>query len=329
MTLNELRYVVAVARERHFGRAADACFVSQPTLSVAVRKLEDELGVSLFERGAGEVSVTPVGQQIVEQAHRVLEDADGIKGLARQGRDPLIGPLRLGVIYTIGPYLLPHLVPFATERAPQMPLVIEENFTAVLAERLKRGDLDLILISLPFDEPGIATRPLYDEPFAVLLPTSHPWQADASVDRNQLEHENVLLLGPGHCFRDQVLKACPGALQADTARGVLRHRFEGGSLETIRCMVASGVGITVLPCTAGSEDPFFARNILCMRPFSGEPPYRRVALAWRRSFPRTAAVELIAEAIRAVDLRCVSYLDGDGSGSNKIPLSAPLEQTIS
>ncbi len=311
MTLNELRYIVALARERHFGRAAESCFVSQPTLSVAVRKLEDELGVSLFERGPGEVTITSVGRQIVDQAQRVLEEADGVRRLARQGRDPLSGPLRLGVIYTIGPYLLPHLVPLVAERAPEMPLVIEENFTSVLAERLKRGDLDLILISLPFEEPGIVTRALYDEGFVVLLPTSHPWTGRASIEIDRLGEENVLLLGPGHCFRDQVLRACPACLQTDTLAGGVQRRFEGGSLETIRCMVASGVGITVLPCTATSEDPFFARNILCARPFAAEPPSRRVALAWRRRFPRTAAVDLVCEAIRAAELRCVSYLPPD------------------
>jgi LysR family hydrogen peroxide-inducible transcriptional activator len=318
MTLNELRYVVAVARERHFGRAADACFVSQPTLSVAVRKLEDELGVSLFERGPGEVTVTAVGQRIVEQAHRVLEEAEGVRRLARQGKDPLVGPLRLGAIYTVGPYLLPHLVPLVAERAPDMPVMIEENFTAVLAERLKRGDLDLIVISLPFASPGIVTRPLYDERFVVLLPTSHPWEARTSIGVADLAGENVLLLGSGHCFRDQVLKACPGCLQTDAASDGLQRRFEGGSLETIRCMVASGVGITVLPCTASSEDPFFARNILCVRPFASEPPSRRIALAWRRSFPRIAAVDLVEQAVRTAELRCVNYLNEDPAPPHKV-----------
>jgi len=308
MTLNELRYAVAVARERHFGRAADTCFVSQPTLSVAIRKLEEELGVTLFERGPGEVTVTAVGHQIIEQAQRVLEEAEGVRRLARHGRDPLSGALRLGVIYTIGPYLLPHLIPLAMERAPDMPLMIEENFTAVLAERLKRGDLDLIIISLPFDEPGILTRPLYDEPFVVLLPTSHALRTRDSLSVTDLVGEDVLLLGPGHCFRDQVLRACPGCLETNTAGGALQRRMEGGSLETIRCMVASGVGITVLPCTATSEDPFFARNILCVRPFIGESPSRRVALAWRRSFPRTEAADLIEQAVRAAGLKCVNYL---------------------
>jgi LysR family hydrogen peroxide-inducible transcriptional activator len=308
MTLNELRYIVAVARERHFGHAAETCFVSQPTLSVAVKKLEDELGVSLFERGTGEVTVTAVGQQVVEQAQRVLEEADAIKRLARHGKNPLAGPLRLGAIYTIGPYLLPRLIPWVSERAPDMPLVIEENFTSVLSERLKRGDLDVIVISLPFDEPGILTRPIYDESFAILLPSSHPWSTQESVSADQLGDEDVLLLGPGHCFRDQVVQACPNCVKSAAGGGSLQRGLEGGSLETIRYMVASGVGITVLPCSAAATDRF-PEPLLRVLPFTGEAPHRRVALAWRKSFPRIEAVDVLASAAREADLPCVSYLD--------------------
>ena len=176
MTLTELRYIVAVARERHFGRAAEACFVSQPTLSAGIRKLEDELGVTIFERGGSEVSLTDVGVLIVEQAGRVLEDAAAIKMLAQQNKDPLQGPLRLGTIYTIGPYLLPRLIPALHARAPNMPLIIEENFTARLRESLKRGDIDVAIIALPFEEPGVDVQALYDEPFQVALPVAHPWR---------------------------------------------------------------------------------------------------------------------------------------------------------
>jgi len=308
MTLNELRYIVAVARECHFGRAAEACFVSQPTLSVAVKKLEEELGVSLFERGTGEVTVTTVGQQIVEQAQRVLEEADGIKHLARRGKDPLAGILRLGAIYTIGPYLLPRLVPWISERAPEMPLMIEENFTSVLSERLKRGDLDVILISLPFNEPGVLSRPIYDESFSVLLPGNHPWSGQAAVGVDQLAGEDVLLLGPGHCFRDQVLEVCPNCIKSTAGGNSLQRGLEGGSLETIRCMVASGVGITVLPCSAAAEDRFVGPLVRSL-PFAGKAPRRRVALAWRKSFSRLEAVDVLARAIRGADLPCVSYLD--------------------
>jgi LysR family hydrogen peroxide-inducible transcriptional activator len=301
MTLNELRYVVALARERHFGRAADACFVSQPTLSVAVKKLEDELGVSLFERATGEVAITEIGAAVVARAQRVLEEAEGLQAVARSGRDPLLGPLRIGAIYTVGPYLLPRLVPALNHSAPSMPLIIEENFTAVLADRLKRAQLDLIVISLPFDEPGIQTLPLYDEEFVVLLPGSHPWAARESIEAEDLADERVLLLGPGHCFRDQVLEVCPQCINgADHADGLGRN-LEGGSLETIRCMVASNVGITVLPMSAAREDRL-GGQVVCARPFAGHPPTRCVALAWRKSFPRTEAVEAVATAVRAVNL---------------------------
>src|SRR6185436_17569868 len=203
VTLTELRYIVAVARERHFGRAAETCFVSQPTLSVAVKKLEDELGVTVFERGPGEVSVTPAGQKIVEQAQRVLEEASRIREIAAAGKDPLAGPLRLGAIYTIGPYLLPKLIPILRKTAPALQLLIQENFTHVLGEELKSGRVDVILVALPFDEPGIATRAVYDEPFMVAVPKGHPWEGRKRVTSDELSNESLLLLGEGHCFRDQ------------------------------------------------------------------------------------------------------------------------------
>jgi LysR family hydrogen peroxide-inducible transcriptional activator len=190
-----------------------------------------------------------------------------------------------------------------------MPLLIEENFTAVLCERLKRGELDAVIISLPFDEPGILTRPLYDEPFALLLPARHALVEREAVDIADLAGENVLLLGPGHCFRDQVLQACPQCLQQSAANGSLQRSLEGGSLETIRYMVASGVGVTVLPCSAALAEPF-APDVVSVRPFRGQAPRRRVALAWRRSFPRVEAVEVLARAICLANLDCVTYLKG-------------------
>jgi LysR family hydrogen peroxide-inducible transcriptional activator len=304
MTLNELRYIVAVARERHFGRAADACFVSQPTLSVAVKKLETELGVSLFERGHGDVTLTPAGEMVVSQAQRVLEEASAIKEVARQGQDQLAGPLRLGAIYTIGPYLLPHLVPLLADRAPQMPLVIEENFTAVLADRLRRGDLDVIVISLPFEEPGVLTLPVYDEPFVVLLPSAHPLTLKDEIGIDDLRNENVLLLGAGHCFRDQVLDVCPECLRKPRPDARVPQSLEGGSLETIRYMVAGGLGLTVLPCTAAGADRFTER-LLTIRRFAGEAPVRRVALAWRKSFPRPRAIDALRLAIHACQVSCI------------------------
>jgi len=306
MTLTELRYIVAVARERHFGRAAEACFVSQPTLSVAVKKLEEELGVSLFERGAGEVTVTPAGQGIVEQAQRVLEEAARIKELAAAGRDPLAGPLRLGAIYTIGPYLLPKLIPILRKSAPAMQLFIQENFTHRLAEELKNGEVDAILIALPFEEPGIATRALYDEPFFVAVPKGHPWEGRKRVTSDELTRESLLLLGEGHCFRDQVLEICHTVRARE--RSGLARTVEGGSLETIRQMVAGGVGVTVLPAT--SVGPGSASDLIRVLPFGRPVPTRRVGLAWRRSFPRPEAIEALRNAILACNLPQVTKLDG-------------------
>ncbi|MEN8177029.1 MAG: hydrogen peroxide-inducible genes activator [Pseudomonadota bacterium] len=297
MTLNELRYIVAVARERHFGRAADTCYVSQPTLSVAVKKLEQELGVGLFERGQGEVSVTPAGEPIVSQAQRVIEEAAKIRQLASQSKDQLSGPLRVGAIYTVGPYLFPGLVSELSQKASQMPLVIREHLTAVLTEQLKRGEQDVIIISLPYREPGIQTRTLYNEPFCVLLPARHPLTHEASLSPQQLQGENVLLLGEGHCLRDQILEICPGCLQGNSREESLQRNLEGCSLETIRCMVAGGVGITVLPHTA-IDRHHLPGDMLTTRPFAGETPGRRVALAWRRSFPRPDAIEVLWKTIR-------------------------------
>lgn len=295
MTLTELRYLVALAQQRHFGRAAESCFVSQPTLSVAIKKLEDELSVTLFERRKQDVTLTPTGQRIVEQAQRVLEEAAVIKQLADDGRDQLNGPLRLGAIYTIGPYLFPHLIPSLHERAPHMPLVIEENYTARLSERLRQGELDAVLIALPFTEQGLVTLPLYDESFVVVIPSSHPWNTRTDIAPAELAHENLLMLGSGHCFRNQVLDACPGCAQR-LADQSLHQTVEGTSLETLRHMVASGMGITVLPATAAGADRY-AQRLLSIRRFADPEPSRRVALAWRKSFPRPAAIEAVRTAI--------------------------------
>ena len=305
MTLTELRYIVAVARERHFGRAAETCFVSQPTLSVAVKKLEDELGVVLFERGPGEVSVTPAGQKIVEQAQRVLEEASRIREIAAAGKDPLAGPLRLGAIYTIGPYLLPKLIPILRRSAPAMQLLIQENFTHRLAEELKSGEVDVILIALPFEASGVATRAVYDEPFLVAVPKGHPWENRKRVTSEELTNESLLLLGEGHCFRDQVLDICHTVRSRD--RSPLARTLEGGSLETIRQMVAGGVGVTVLPATSTATSGG-AGDLIRILPFARPAPSRRVGLAWRRSFPRPEAIEALRKAILATNLPQVEKL---------------------
>lgn len=301
MTLTELRYIVAVARERHFGRAAETCFVSQPTLSVAVKKLEEELGVQLFERGPAEVTVTPAGGRVVEQAQRALEEAEKIRNIANSTGDPLEGTLKLGIIFTIAPYLLPQLIPVLRRRAPKMPLILEENYTATLSERLKRGDIDAAIVALPFSEPGITVTPLYDEAFVVALAKTHAWAARKSIAAAELAHENLLLLGSGHCFRDQVLNACPALNRSSATPGSLQKTVEGSSLETIRLMVASGMGMTVLPASAVPVKRA-AADLLTYIPFSRPVPDRRVVLASRSSFPRGAALDVVRDAVIACDL---------------------------
>jgi len=307
VTLTELKYIVAVARERHFGRAAEACFVSQPTLSVAIRKLEDELGVTLFERGGAEVGVTAIGQRIVAQAQKVLEESANLKEIARQGHDPLAGPLRVGVIHTIGPYLLPHLIPEQIARTPQMPLLLQENFTVRLLELLRQGEIDCAILALPLPESGLETRPLYDEPFVVAVPRNHPWAERRSASATDLKQQTMLLLGSGHCFRDQVLEVCPELSRFSAASDGIQRTFEGSSLETIRHMVAAGIGVTVLPRTALPLN-LDGGELLRYIPFDDPVPERRVVLAWRKSFPRLAAIDALMQSVAACKLPGASML---------------------
>jgi LysR family hydrogen peroxide-inducible transcriptional activator len=307
MTLTELKYIVAVARQKHFGHAAEACFVAQPTLSVAIKKLEDELGVVIFERGGMEISMTPLGAQIVAQAERVLEQTAAIKEIAKQNKDPLAGPLRLGVIYTIAPYLLPSLVKTMIQRVPQMPLVLQENFTVRLIELLRQGELDAAIMALPFSDQGLMVQPLYDEPFVVALPKHHSWAQRDTIAAEELKSETMLLLGNGHCFRDQVLEVCPEMSRFSTSGDGIARTFEGSSLETIRHMVASGIGITVLP-QASVPDMQASDGMLRYVPFVEPGPSRRVVIAWRKSFTRRAAIEAVRDAVLSSDLQGVMML---------------------
>ncbi len=305
MTLTELRYIVAVARERHFGRAAEACFVSQPTLSVAVKKLEDELDVKLFERGSAEISVTPLGEEIVRQAQAVLEQAQAIKEIAKRGKDPLAGALRLGVIYTIGPYLLPDLVRSAIARVPQMPLMLQENFTVKLLEMLRAGELDCAILAEPFMDTNLAMAPLYDESFLIAVPRSHPFAQRDKISAEELKRETMLLLGAGHCFRDHVLEVCPEFARFSSDAEGIRKSFEGSSLETIKHMVAAGMGVTVVPSLSISPEP---HPHLVYVPFEDPVPTRRVVLAWRRSFTRYEAIAALRNVIYDCPLEGVTRL---------------------
>jgi LysR family hydrogen peroxide-inducible transcriptional activator len=318
MTLTELKYIVAVARERHFGKAAEACFVSQPTLSVAIKKLEEELELKIFERNASEIAVTPLGEEIVRQAQTVLEQAAAIKEIAKRGKDPLAGPLRLGVIYTIGPYLLPNLVRQVIERTPQMPLMLQENFTSKLLEQLRLGEIDCAILAEPFPDTNLAIAPLYDEPFMAAVPANHPLARRKAITTEEIKNETMLLLGTGHCFRDHVLEVCPEFARFSNDTEGIRKSFEGSSLETIKHMVAAGMGVTLVPRlsvpksaldgTADYSQDLGDAAFVHYLPFDGDPPTRRVVLAWRRSFTRYEAIAELRNAIYACELPGVKRL---------------------
>ena len=316
MTLTELKYIVAVAREKHFGKAAEACFVSQPTLSVAIKKLEDELEVKLFERSANEVTVTPLGEDIVRQAQSVLEQAANIKDIAKRGKDPLAGPLKLGIIYTIGPYLLPDLVRQAIGKTPQMPLMLQENFTVKLLEMLRTGEIDCAIMAEPFPDTGLAIAQLYDEPFVAAVPTHHALAKRDTITADELKRETMLLLGTGHCFRDHVLEVCPEFARFSSDAEGIRKSFEGSSLETIKHMVAAGMGVTLVPRLSVPKEALATKSgrkksgdgFIKYLPFDGDPPMRRVVLAWRRSFTRYEAIAALRNAIYACELPGVKRL---------------------
>lgn len=304
MTLTELRYIVAVAQEKHFGRAAQRCFVSQPTLSIAIKKLEEELGLPLFDRSSNEVMTTDAGQRIVVQARRVLEEADRIKLMANQEQSELEGIFKLGLIFTIAPYLLPKLILSLREMAPEMPLQLDENYTDVLKESLKRGDLDAIVVAEPFDETGLETIPLYDEPFFVIVPKGHAFEQLDEVTPKQLGEERVLLLTEGNCMRDNVLASCQELASRQKIQG-LSNSIQGSSINTIRHMVASGLGISVMPATALTENDHLLFSII---PFTSPTPERRVVLASRRNFVRPKALRMIKSAILASQLTGVKFI---------------------
>ncbi|MFA5371934.1 MAG: LysR substrate-binding domain-containing protein [Sideroxydans sp.] len=301
MTLNELRFIVAVAQERNFRRAAEKAFISQPALSLAIQKLEEELGLKIFERGKGDVTLTPVGADIVEQAQRVLEESERIHEIAAQGKSQLVTSLRVGIIHSVGPYLLPDLIPALKKVAPRMALEVEENTTANLDSLLRGGKLDVIVIALPFSGSGILTRSLYDEQFEVVVSSDHRWAARRSIKPTELPAEKVLLLDSGHCFSNQVEEACPELHR----RGA--EIKQGTSLETIRNMVASGLGITVLPASANSAR--YRSKLLRVIPFTKPIPARRIALAWRKSFPRHDAIEALAQAVAQAKVSGIRHLD--------------------
>jgi len=289
ITLAELRYVVALSEHRHFGRAAAACHITQPTLSAALKKVETTLQVQLFERSSKGVAPTATGVEVADAARAVLDAMDRIVDLAGRGRESLSGPLRLGMIPTLGPYLLPRIAPLLAREFPKLALVFRELRTVDLLDEIARHQLDAGILALPLPTAGLASAPLFEEPFLLVTPPQHPLAKRATVSEADLRGQRVLLLDEGHCLRDQALSICreAGAHPSDGAD------FRATSIETLRHMVAAGMGVTLLPRLAVAPDEE-KRSHVSVRAFSGRPPGRRMVLAWRRTHPRAADHERLA-----------------------------------
>jgi LysR family hydrogen peroxide-inducible transcriptional activator len=289
MTLRDLEYLVALAETRHFGRAAERCHVSQPTLSAQLRKLEDSLGIALVERRPRRVALTAAGDTVVQHARRMLRDADDIRALAHASQDPLAGPLKIGLIPTLGPYLLPRAAPRVAKALPKLQLMLHEYQTAPLIERTLAGELDLAILALPADTKGLVTRSLFREAFLVAMPANHRLAGKKRVKATDLEDEKLLLLEEGHCLRDQALEVCAHV-------GTDEQDFRATSLETLRQMVAAGLGLTLLPSLA-AVGPFASARGLAVRPFAPPTPSRMIGAAWRRSSSRGEAIRAVCDII--------------------------------
>ncbi|WP_044408801.1 hydrogen peroxide-inducible genes activator [Thiomicrospira microaerophila] len=301
MTLNELKYIVAVAKERHFRKASETCFVSQPTLSIAIKKFEEEIGVELFERNKTEILVTPIGKQIIHIADEILQKTQIIKQLAKEDQGDHTGEIKLGAIYTIAPYLLPKLIPMFHKLANKTPIILQENYTHLLMEKLINGDLDLVILSLPFEHKNIETQVIYTEPFVVALPKNHILHNNEKISIKEIKKETLLMLGEGHCFRNQVIDAFNHQEQINFQTNKLQKTLEGSSLETIRYMVASGAGITILPCSSVQS---YDEELLSIKPIDPPIPPRKVALAWRKTFPRKQLLKTMINALQKIQIPC-------------------------
>ena len=290
MNLRDLKYLIALADLRHFGKAADACFVSQPTLSTQVRKLEEELGVTLVERAPRKVMLTPTGQDVVQRARRIVADVEQLREAARRSKDPESGSLRLGVFPTLGPYLLPHVVPQLRERFPQLELLLIEEKSDVLLQRLREGRLDATLLALPVHDEQLHAEFLFEEPFVLAAPEGHELASRTSLQIDELSDETLLLLEDGHCLRDQALDVCrlSGAHE--------KSGFRATSLETLRQMVAAGVGVTLLPALSVHAPIVQPANIRLVK-FREPAPSRRIALVWRKSSAMEVFLQQLAETI--------------------------------
>jgi len=297
MTLSELRFVVAVAQEKNFRRAAAISFVSQPALSLAIKKIENELGVLIFERNRMGISLTTVGEKIVNQAQIVLEEVDKIKAISKVEQNTQQVQVKIGLIYSIAPYLLPSIIPLVKSASPEIILDAEEDITTNLVKKLDEGSIDAAIIALPFDIPGIETQPLYDEPFKVLIPTKHPWNNKQKINAKDLKNEKILLLDNTHCFSMQVREACPGI--SDKAEVQV-----GTSLETIRNMVASNLGISILPQSATANN--YSNDLINILPFESPIPFRRVAMAFRQGSSKQSSLVKIVKSITSVKEKIIA-----------------------
>ncbi len=293
MNLRALQYFVKLAEIKHCSKAADACFVSQPTLSTQIRKLEEELGVQLVERAPRKVQLTPVGKEIAARARHVLRDVEQIHAAARRSRDPETGTLRLGLFPTLAPYLLPHVVPTIRERFPQLRLELSEEKTADILSMLENGDLDAALIALPVEDDNLESIELFSEPFLMAMPESHPLAAKQEIETGDLEGAELLLLADGHCLRDHALEVCSLAGARE------RVDFHATSMETLRQMVAAEVGVTLMPALAVAP-PIAPTDNMTLRPFRAPAPHRRIALVWRKSSPLGPLMEKLADCFDAV-----------------------------
>lgn len=301
MTLNELKYLVAIAKEKHFRKASEICFVSQPTLSIAIKKLEEELGVILLERSKTEVIVTPIGQQVVALAEKIIQQTNLITQITKEEQGDYNKELKIGSIYTIAPYLLPKLIPEFHKQYPKTPIILQEGYTDKLIEQLKSGELDLIIFSLPYADPNIETKILYEEPFVMALPKTHPLAKEKEISLDSITDETLLMLGSGHCFRDQVIELFPNLKYLNPTNYQLQKTLEGSSLETIRYMVASGVGITIIPCSSTNKHD---EELYTIKPIKNPTPKRTVALAWRKSFTRKDLIDKFIQVFNQIEITC-------------------------
>lgn len=291
MNLRDLHYLVALADYRHFGRAATACFVSQPTLSTQIRKLEDELGVTLVERAPRKMMLTAAGREIVERARRIVSEVEQMKEAARRTRDPEAGSVRLGMFPTLGPYLLPHVMPDLRKRFARLELLLVEEKSPVLLSRLHEGKLDAALLALPLHDDQLHAEFLFEEPFVLAVSERHALAGHASLSMSDLASERLLLLEDGHCLRDQALDVCQLAGASE------KSEFQATSLETLRQMVAANVGVTLLPMLA-VKPPVARSESIRLLPFRDSPPSRRIALAWRKSSAMHGFLLQLAQVFR-------------------------------